>query len=141
MSTLLQGKKRVEAARKKTKGCALPGAIAFIAFCALMVGVVGPAIAPAALEIAAPLICPEDTVEAVVTRHVSYPEPGTTSVHGQLYCIDASGCATAPNEFFILLTLFGLAFGLFTAVLSVLSLTRWGARRALGAGGKGQSNL
>jgi hypothetical protein len=111
----------------KSPGCALLAFIGIAAFCALMLGVVGAAIAPAALKIPAAILCPEGTVEAVVVRYVTHPEPGTTSVSGVLHCLDASGCATTPSEFLPHLILFGLAFGL--VILILLPLYAIGARR------------
>ena len=88
-----------------------------VAFGALMLGVVGAAIAPAMLKLPAPLLCPEGTVEAVVVRTVSYPEPGTTSVSGRLHCLDAFGCATIPHEALTLGTLFAMACALLLVLL------------------------
>lgn len=105
-------------------------AIGVVAFLALMLGVVGAAIAPVLLKIPAPIVCPKGTVETVVVRTVSYPEPGTTSVSGRLHCLDSSGCETTPSEGLVLGTLFAMAFGL-VAILFVplLLLARRPKRR------------
>lgn len=117
----------------KKAGCGVFGLLGVVSFCALMIGVVGASIFPAALRIPAAFLCPDGTVESVVVRHVSHPEPGTTSVHGVLHCLDASGCSTSPKEFLTLLTLFGLAFAAVAVVLLPLSLL--GAQRQRGRRG------
>ena len=107
---------------EKKAGCGVFGLAGVIGFCALMLGVVGGSIFPGALRVAGPLLCPDGTVETVVVRHVSHPEPGTTSVHGVLHCLDASGCSTSPDDFVTFATLFGLAFAAVTIVLVPLAL-------------------
>lgn len=116
----------------KSGAGAVIAAASVIAFLALMLGVVGAAIAPAALKITAPILCPDGTLEAVVVRSVSYPEPGTTSVSGRLYCLDSLGCATLPNEALTLGVLFAMAFCLLSMLLGpVLLLARRPKNRLL----------
>jgi len=78
--------------------------------------------APVTLRLAAPVACPDGYARSAVVAEVSNPEPGTTSVSSELYCVDRSGVPIHANwivavvalaaEAMLLATLAGLIVGL-----------------------------
>ena len=79
--------------------------------------------APITLRLAAPVACPDGYARSAVVVEVTNPEPGTTNIDSDLYCVDRSGFPVHASWIVAVFTL--------AAELASLALTL-GALAALG---------
>jgi hypothetical protein len=85
----------------KAKGLVCLIVSAVFLFVGLMLGTC----APISLKLAAPVACPDGYMSSVVVVEVSNPEPGTTTMDPDLYCMDPSGVPVRANWLVAVLTL------------------------------------
>lgn len=86
---------------------------------------------PASQRLAAPVVCPADTVESVVVSRVTRNDRGTIVTLFDFHCIDSDGGSTMPPPFVIFGTLVGYGVVVVALAYAVVRLrARLGATTA-----------